>query len=397
MKKIVKVSKKMFVLISKILVSLIIVVVLLVIGVTGVFLPKSYKSMFSEDYHLKFDDARYRVVSYGILAPNSHNIQSWKITLDENDENVMSLFLNEERTIPVVDSNYNQLIMSCGTFISFMEAGAEKLGYQLDITYFPNGELPNNPSVEEIKNTKIADIKLVKDTNIVDPTFDVIGGATKRLAYDNLEIPAEKLNALLNQNTFDTIEFNILSEVNEVATLKEMMIQGVDIESKNEDAMMETKDIFRYTTYDKNKNPYGLSLHSDNPSVLKRTITEFLATIMKQSWEADGDFWYQRDSKNIEETNYFGMIMTDTNTRMDQINVGLVYGNICLAAINNGLDIQPAIQVLQDYEAMNALNTQVHGTFAQDGQVIQMIFRLGETSINIPVGFRFDVTDIIEQ
>ena len=31
--------------------------------------------------------------------------------LDENDENVMSLFLNEERTIPVVDSNYNQLII----------------------------------------------------------------------------------------------------------------------------------------------------------------------------------------------------------------------------------------------------------------------------------------------
>ena len=98
-------------------------------------------------------------------------------------------------------------------------------------------------------------------------------------------------------------------------------IQNSVIESKNEDAMMETKDIFRYTTYDKNKNPYGLSLHSDNPSVFMRTITEFLATIMKQSWEADGDFWYQRDSKNIEETNEINGVNTRRNNQMN-INSG---------------------------------------------------------------------------
>lgn len=277
-----------------------------------------------------------------------------------------------------------------------MEAGAAKLGYSLEVSYFPDGVLISSPSQEDIINTKIASISIVMSDEVDNALVDSISGATKRVPYLEREVSNDTLEELKNLNDFSNLDFGIIYETEEKNELKDILISGVLVESQNESAMLETKNVFRYTTYQKNRQPYGLSLHSDNPSILKRTLLEFLASTMPQSWKKDGEFWYARDSKNIDSTNYFGIVKTTSNSRINQINVGLLYGRIKLFALNNGLTVQPTYQVLQKYSDMAELNNLVHDKFADEGQIIQLIFRFGETDIDIPFGFRFDVNNIVQ-
>ncbi len=387
---------RMFIVGMKVLITLVVVVTITLIAVTGVYVPKTYKNVYENDYYMNYDDIRSQVVAFGLLAPSSHNMQSWRVVYDKSNENKMDVYLDSDRTLSVVDSNYNQLIISVGTFIAYIEKGAEGLGYKADVEYFKDGVLPDSPSIEEIQNTVIASVTLTKEGEFASEHLDSIGGSTKRLPYLDTELSDDVMNKLVSLNDFTNLDFNIISEENELTLLKDILISGVDVESKHEAAMMETSEVMRYTTYQKNKNPYGLSLHSDNPSVFSRTITEFLATVFKQPWEKDGEFWYQRDSQNIEQTNYFGMILSNTNTRFDQINIGLLYGKISLFVQSNNLDIQPTHQVLQDYTEMAELNRQINDNFSDNEHSIQMIFRIGETDVSIPVGLRFDVENIIE-
>jgi hypothetical protein len=388
-----KENKKMTIVI-KILVVIIALIPIAVIAVTGVYLPKSYNKTFDDEYYLGFEDVREQVIAFGLLAPNSHNVQSWNIILDDEHEFKMNLYLNEERLLPFVDPNYEQLIFSCGTFISYMEAGAQKLGYNLNVQVFPNGELPNNPTIEEIKNTVVAEITVVENSEANDESYDIIAGATKRVPYIDSVINKDILSDTFGIES--EYKINLISDETELDVLKDILIKGVLVESKNEDAMMETRNYFRYTTYQKNKQSFGLSLHSDNPSTLKRTILEFMATIFGQSWEQDGEFWYARDSKNLEKTNYFGMIVSKGNSRTDQLKTGILFGTVCLKAVNNKLEIQPSFQVLETYESMNDLNQEMYNNFTEEGETIQIIFRIGETKIEIPSGFRLDVKDIVE-
>ena len=388
-----KENRKMAVVI-KIFIGIIIVIVVAVVSVTGVYLPKSYNNAFNDEYYLEFEDVREQVVAFGLLAPNSHNVQSWNIILDEANKDEMNLYLNEDRLLPFVDPNYEQLIFSCGTFISYMEAGAQKIGYHLDLNLFPNGELPDNPTIEEIKSTVVATITVVKDTTEDNVSYDIIAGATKRVPYIDSVIDEDILDDTLNIET--EYKINVISDDSDLELLKDILIRGVLVESHNEEAMLETRNYFRYTTYQKNKQSFGLSLHSDNPSKLKRTVLEFMAVTLGQSWEQDGEFWYKRDSENLEETNYFGMILSNENTRTDQLKTGILFGEVCLNAVNNNLEIQPSVQVLETYEEMENLNSEIYNNFCEDGEKIHIIFRIGKTEIEIPTGIRLDVKDIIE-
>lgn len=90
MKKTKKERNKVLGLIVKICLSIVVLIILVIVGVTGSYLPTKYNDMFTDEYYRKFDDVREKIIAYGLLAPSSHNMQSWKIYLDENDEKTMN-------------------------------------------------------------------------------------------------------------------------------------------------------------------------------------------------------------------------------------------------------------------------------------------------------------------
>jgi len=388
--------KKMVLIVLKVLIVLLLVISIAILIITGITTKKTYNDVYDKDYHTSFTDVRKQVIALGLLAPSSHNTQPWRIVLDDNDDMLMEVYLDEFRSLPVVDPNFDQLVISAGIMIEYMNEGANQLGYDTEIELFNKGVLPKNPTSSDLLSFPIASIKLVEGNATSNFTFDDITGSTIRLPFSNNEIDVNLIQNILNLNTYESIRFNVIDEESEFDKLKEYLIEGVKIESQNQEAMEETSKMFRYTTYEKNKNPYGLNLHSDNTSIISRTLTEFLAKVFPLSWEQEGKFWYDRDSVNIEKTNYFGMIITEGNSRLTQIEVGRLYGKISLLANNEKLVLQPTVQVTQSYLEMSLLNSEVHSEYASETEKIQLIFRIGETDKEVDYGIRFGVDDIIE-
>ena len=182
--------------IIKILLSLIVVLGLSIIFVTGSLAKHKYEQTFSDDYYTEFEDVRKQIISFGILAPSSHNMQPWRIVLDDINNDKFLIYIDETRTIPIVDTNYDQMVFSCGTFLAYLNEGANILGYTLDIDKFPETMLPTNPTEEELRNTVIAEVTVQSgDVNRLT-SLDSVGGATKRLPYEDKEISQSKLDRL---------------------------------------------------------------------------------------------------------------------------------------------------------------------------------------------------------
>ncbi|PAT01296.1 hypothetical protein CI105_07505 [Candidatus Izimaplasma bacterium ZiA1] len=387
--------KKMIIIVLKILVVLLIVVTLSVLAVTGITAKKNYNNVYDKDYHTEFTDVRKQVIALGLLSPSSHNMQPWRIVLDEDDDLKFEVYLDENRSIPVVDPNFDQLVISTGIFIEYMTVGAKQLGYETVVEPFNKGVLPDNPTSLEILSLPIASLTFIKTDVTSEYSFDDIAGATKRLPFDDSQINEEILQNLIELNNYESQRFEIITQENELEIIKEYLIDGVKIESQKQEAMEETSNIFRYTTYEKNKDSYGLNLHSDNTSILSRTITEFLAKVFPLSWEKEGEFWFDRDSSNIDKTNYFGMIISEGNSRETQLEVGMLYAKISIYANNQNLALQPTVQVTQSYLEMETLNNEVQTEYASATEKIQIIFRIGETSKSVDNGIRLSVDDII--
>lgn len=65
------------------------------------------------------DDVRRWLLSYAILAPHSHNLQSWVVDLSTPDEILLRCDL--KRLLPQTDPLSRQIMMSHGTFLALLD------------------------------------------------------------------------------------------------------------------------------------------------------------------------------------------------------------------------------------------------------------------------------------
>ena len=70
-------------------------------------------------------------------------------------------------------------------------------------------------------------------------------------------------------------------------------------------------------------------------------------------------------------------LVTDTNTRIDQLNAGRAYLRVNLAATAAGVGLHPHSQALQEYAEMQSLYEKVHEMLAPGGGRVQMLGALG--------------------
>lgn len=70
-------------------------------------------------------------------------------------------------------------------------------------------------------------------------------------------------------------------------------------------------------------------------------------------------------------------MVTNGNSREDQIIAGRDWVRINLAATAQGIGFQPLSQALQEYPEMREIYEEVHARFAPDSGTVQMLSRLG--------------------
>ncbi|MBC7379815.1 MAG: twin-arginine translocation pathway signal protein, partial [Burkholderiaceae bacterium] len=138
-------------------------------------------------------DVRRWVLGYAILAPHSHNLQSWQVDLATPGE--ITLRCDLARLLPETDPYSRQIMMSHGTFLELLDIAARERGLRADISLFPEGVF----NAATIDHRAVARIRLTPDTSVrADPLFaQILARRTNRSIYDlQRPVPAQAWSAM---------------------------------------------------------------------------------------------------------------------------------------------------------------------------------------------------------
>lgn len=376
---------------------LLVLIVAILFIVNGSYLSKKYLKPWDKSYFRQFEDPRLQVIAHGILAPNAHNMQSWRISLDGQNPKEFSLFVETERLLPETDPYSRQITISNGTFLELVRIAAEKLGYQANITLFPSGEFDQEGTVQSLASHPVAKVSLeraeARNSSFYDAIFNRV---TNRTPYLDKPLAPQQIQQLRSLNPDSTLMLEIFQNGKDLDRLKELAKQGVQIESNHSGSMHETNQVLRMSERQKNEYRYGLTMDSQGLSAVTQFFMQSLGTIFPLDEEASGKFWRQSEFQRIERSPAYALIISAYNSRISQVKSGMLFSRFQLAGTVMGLSMQPTSQVLQEYPEMATLYEEVHKAFTDAGHTIQMMVRLGEASQAVSHSPRMDVMSFIK-
>jgi hypothetical protein len=325
-------------------------------------------------------DIRKWILSYAILAPHSHNLQSWLVDLRRPQEII--LYCDMNRLLPETDPYSRQIMMSHGTFLELLELAAIERGLRATIELFPEGEF----APEKIDNRPVAHIRLSADATVKkDPLFsNVLSRRTNRESYEMRDIPEEAFRDIEASVATYPIRLGRVG-INEPDLLdrhRAIAAEAWRIEMITPRTIMESYRLLRVGPDEIAKYRDGISI---NKPILRFLVATGLFDRSKVPSPDDSGIKGQVEDFNtkLEKTPAFFWMISEGNGRKTQIIAGRAYVRAQLAATKHGLSMQPISQALQEYPEQAKPYSQIHQLL--DAPVprytVQMWARLGYAPI----------------
>ncbi|MFY1110996.1 MAG: Acg family FMN-binding oxidoreductase [Methanosarcinaceae archaeon] len=379
--------------------------------VDGTFLHKQYLEPWAEDYHEQFEDPRVQVLAHGVLSPNSHNLQSWRVVLEGEDS--FLLYVDTDRLSPKADPPGRQATVSQGTFLEYVRIAAEELGYEAEIELFPEGEYGPEGSPENLDSKPVARVSLkeaswdapeeVRESRetggYISPLYPVMFlPDTYRVSYRETKLQQEdieKLEALSTEN----VNIVVFQEAEDVEKLGDIALRAAEVEAGNSGVQEEGSELFRPNEWEKNKFRYGFTMEGQGLSPLKVHVLQGLLSLFPSmnSPEASRDSFLSQTKTAVENTPAYALIITEGNSRTVQVESGILYSRFLLTASDMGYAMQPLSQATEEYPEMAGMYKEIHEEYAEEGETVQMLVRIGVPEKEVPPTMRLDVMDIIEE
>ena len=292
-------------------------------------------------------DVRKWILSYAILAPHSHNLQSWLVDLRTPDE--IMLYCDLTRLLPETDPYYRQIMMSHGTFIELIDIAGRERGIRTTIELFPDGEF--GPT--KIDQRPVARIRLQPDPAISkDPLFQqILMRHTNREAYDmNQAVPTEIIQKMADSVNPYPVRVGFAGQETPEMLIKhrEIAAEAWRIELTTPAKILETFSVLRIGAGEISKHRDGISINDPFLSLLVRLGFFDRSKAPKPDDSATVD-QIERFNKNLESTPAFLWMVTKGNDRKTQINAGRAYVRVQLTGTANGISMHPLQQALQEY------------------------------------------------
>ena len=325
-------------------------------------------------------DVRRWILAHAILAPHSHNLQSWLVDLRQPGE--IALYCDRTRLLPETDPFSRQIMMSQGTFLEVLALAARQQGLRADIELFPNGafdpkQLPTDGLTARVRLTPDAAVR-------PDPLFaQVFRRHTNRSAYEMKAPDTAALQAIeaAAMASGDALRLRVGFAGPQDARIAEhraIAREAWRIELVTPRTMMESMKVLRV-------GPTEIAQHRDGISLNDPMVRALAAVGLFDRSQAPGpddsattgqikDF-----AKKIEATPAFFWMVTDGNHGRTQVNAGRAYVRAQLAATAAGLSMHPLQQALQEYPEQAGPYTAIHRLLGAEParQTVQMWARLG--------------------
>ncbi len=323
-------------------------------------------------------DARRWILGYAILAPHSHNLQSWQADLRTPGE--ITLRCDPTRLLPETDPFSRQIMMSHGTFLELLDIAARERGLRADIALFPEGEY----GPERIDGRPVARIRLVPDAGVAkDPLFaQILARRTNREAYDlQRPVPPAAWQAMSAAAAGQpALHFGQVGAdaAPLIARHRAIAAEAWRIELVTPRTMMESYKVLRVGAAEIAQHRDGLSLMDPMVVAMAR-----VGLFDRSKAPAPDDFAVTSQIEDfnakLASTPGFLWIVSDGNDRRTQVAAGRAYARVQLAATAHGVAMQPLQQALQEYPEQAGPYAAIRALLGAPppAQTVQMWARVG--------------------
>lgn len=318
-----------------------------------------------------FGDWRIDALSYAILAPNPHNMQPWRVRLDE--DGAMTLFADLSRMLPETDPPNRQITIGFGAFLELFAQAAANKGIAVSIDPFQEGE--PQPTLDGRPIARVTGAQ--KDGVAKEPLFaEALSRRTNRAPYEARSISAETIDAILAATAQGVIA-GAAAEGAIIEELKALARQAWRIEWNLARTRRESIEVTRIGKSEINNAPWGLALSG---ALIEGAAAAGLMT--REKMDVAGETAFEQSlvfyEKAIDAAPAFIWSSTTTNSRADQLAAGAAWVRMQLAATREGLGFHPLSQALQEFPEMAAPYARVHDLLAPEkSATVQMLARIG--------------------
>jgi hypothetical protein len=322
-------------------------------------------------------DLRRWLLGYAILAPHSHNLQSWIVDLSEPDQILLRCDLS--RLLPETDPYSRQIMMSHGTFLELLDIAARERGVRTDITLFPEGAF----GPDKLDRRPVARIRLLSGATVPkDPLFaQILQRHTNRGAYELARpVPATAWQAMAEAVRPNPLRFGFAGpdQPEVLAQQRATAAEAWRIEMVTPRAIMESYKVLRVGAAEVAQHRDGLTLMDPTVVWLDR-----LGLFDRSRPPRPQDYATTRQVKDfaskLDATPGFLWMITEGNDRVTQVNAGRAYVRVQLAATAQGVVMQPLQQALQEYPEQAGPHAEVRRLLGATPaeQTVQMWARVG--------------------
>jgi hypothetical protein len=322
-------------------------------------------------------DLRRWILGYAILAPHSHNLQSWLVDLSVPDRILLRCDL--QRLLPETDPYSRQIMMSHGTFIELLDIAARERGQRTEITLFPEGAF----AVDKLDGRPVASIRLVADASVPkDPLFaQILERHTNRGTYELARpVQASAWQAMAEAVKPNPLRFGFVGpdQPDQLAQQRAVAAEAWRIEMLTPRTILESYKVLRI-------GPDEVARHRDGLTLLDPTVVWMSRLGLFDRSQAPGPDDYATTSQikdfnsKLASTPGFLWMVTEANDRSTQVNAGRAYVRVQLAATAQGVVMQPLQQALQEYPEQAVPHAQIRRLLGAEapGQTVQMWARVG--------------------
>jgi hypothetical protein len=320
-------------------------------------------------------EIRRWALSHALLAPHSHNLQSWLVDLGTPDTIVLRMDLN--RLLPETDPYSRQMVMSQGTFLEVLDLAARQRGYRAEMALFPEGEY----GAQSPDARPTARIRLVADAQVTpDPLFaQVFRRHTNREAYDARLPEAAALKAIAESVVGYPVRMGVVAQTDpSIGTHRQIAQAAWAVEMTTPRTLLESYKVLRVGPKEIAEHRDGISINA--PFVRALTALGLFDRSQASAPDSQAIRGQIRDfNAVIDTTPAFFWLVSDRNDRTTQLLAGRAYVRAQLAATAHGLHMHPLQQALQEYPEQQAHHTAIHRLLGASApvQTVQMWARLG--------------------
>ncbi|AMO22703.1 nitroreductase family protein [Ramlibacter solisilvae] len=319
-------------------------------------------------------DPRRWALAHAILAPHSHNLQSWIADLRTPGEIVLHCDL--QRLLPQTDPQARQIMMSHGTFLELLDLAARERGQRAEVVLFPQGEFgPEWPD-----QRPVARIRLHEAPGIArDPLFTQIPRRrTNREAYAPRQPSAAALQAIAQAAGPGVRVGFAAGDPAELQRHRAIAAEAWRIELQTPRTILESLRWMRI-------GPSEIAQHRDGLSINEPMVrlADAVGLFDRSRAPAPGSRVTRQQIEDfnakLQATPSFFWLVTAGNDRRTQVNAGRAYARAQLAATAQGLAMQPLSQALQEYPEQAGPYAAIHALLGAQPlhETVQMWARLG--------------------